>query len=321
MLSPSSQRQLYPQFSEETLFVITPISNPKRYESRYRLYREFAEYVNAQPNTELITVELTFGDRDFALKDVKNHIGVRCDSELWHKENLINIGASRLPTNWKYMAWIDADVKFARNDWAMETLHLLQHYSVVQMFSQATDLGPNHEGFFNADGFVCSMEKYGVYRGPYSGKYGLTFHPGYAWAIRREAFDGVGGLIDSAICGAGDHHMALALYGKAKVSIPAKLKESPAYAEPILLWQERAERVIQRNVGYVPGQLLHYWHGKKKDRRYKERWQILADHSFDPRRDVVRDHQGLLRLAGTKPALRDDLRSYFSARNEDSIDL
>ena len=99
------------------------------------------------------------------------------------------------------------------------------------------------------------------------------------------------------------------------------MKEAGAYAEPIYLWQERAERVIQRNGGHVPGQLLHYWHGKKKDRRYKERWQILADHRFDPRRDIARDHQGLFRLAGGKPGLRDDLRRYFAARNEDSIDL
>src|SRR6202035_3379899 len=45
----------------------------------------------------------------------------------------------------KYVAWIDADVKFNRPDWAQETMQLLQHYDVLQMFSHAQDVGPDYE--------------------------------------------------------------------------------------------------------------------------------------------------------------------------------
>jgi len=32
------------------------------------------------------------------------------------------------------VAWIDADVEVQPSDWAQETLQLLQHYDVLQMF-------------------------------------------------------------------------------------------------------------------------------------------------------------------------------------------
>jgi hypothetical protein len=317
MFSPTTNG-LYPQLMDTKLHVIVAISNTKRFASRYRLYRNFVEYVSLQPNVILHTVEMAFGERDFVLSDVPNHIPVRGTHELWHKENLINIAASRLPADWKYMAWVDSDIEFVREDWALETLHQLQHYSVVQMFSHAIDLGPNFEPIGTYDGFVYSMERFGSYQGCANEYPKAVFHSGYAWAWRKEAFDGVGGMIDTAILGAGDHHMAFSLYNEAGRSLPGKIE---AYAETIYLWQGRAQKAVNGNVGFMPGCLTHYWHGKKSDRRYKERWQILLDHNFDPKRDIVRDHQFLWALAGNKPKLRDDLRRYFSARNEDSVDL
>jgi hypothetical protein len=60
------------------------------------------------------------------------------------------------------------------------------------------------------------------------------------------------------------------------------------------------------------------------DRRYGLRNRILHQTQFDPRCDVKRDTQGVWRLHddGTPRfvQLRDDIRSYFSGRNEDSID-
>ena len=54
-------------------------------------------------------------------------------------------------------------------------------------------------------------------------------------------------------------------------------------------------------------------------RRYILRWQILQRHAFDPEADIIRDSQRLYQLAGNKIGLRDDLRAYFRARDEDGI--
>jgi hypothetical protein len=110
--------------------------------------------------------------------------------------------------------------------------------------------------------------------------------------------------------------MANALYGRAAKAIP--FKSTSSYRDAVLGWQSHALRLNQ-NVGFVPGTLLHYWHGSKAQRGYFDRWKILADNKFDPITDLRRDWQGLWQLAGNKPRLRDDLRAYFRMRNEDNF--
>lgn len=54
---------------------------------------------------------------------------MRSFDELWHKENLINIGIASPPADWQYVAWIDADVSFSNPCWAVETVQQLHHHS------------------------------------------------------------------------------------------------------------------------------------------------------------------------------------------------
>jgi hypothetical protein len=297
------------------LYVIAPITNPCRYRTRYKLYEDFAKMCS-DAGAELYTVEVAFGHRPFAVTEANNprHIQLRTRSEIWHKENMINVAISRLPSDWEYVAWIDADISFARHDWVRETLNQLQHYHVIQMFSTAQDLCPNHETFQRHRGFV-----YSYLHGFPPTKCYSNWHPGFAWAARREAIDHLGGLIDIAILGAADRHMAFGLIGKIEQSLPGD-KLDPAYMGELMRWQERAETHIHRNVGYMPGTVLHHWHGKKRDRKYKERWQILIDNKYHPLLDLKKDWQGLWALTDHNIKLRDDLRAYFRSRNEDSID-
>jgi len=70
---------------------------------------------------------------------------------------------------------------------------------------------------------------------------------------------------------------------------------------------------------------VHYWHGRKVDRRYWDRWKAIVQNQFNPNLDLKYDWQGCLQLVDRGErrsiALRDDARRYFRARNEDSIDL
>jgi hypothetical protein len=66
---------------------------------------------------------------------------------------------------------------------------------------------------------------------------------------------------------------------------------------------------------------VHQFHGSHRLRAYGDRWQILVNHDFDPVRDLARDWQGIWKWAGNKPRLRDDMRKYFVARNEDSTEF
>lgn len=263
-------------------------------------------------------VEIAFGDRPFELTEPgrADHVQLRTWDEIWHKENMINLGIANLPQDWEYVAWIDADVEFMRQDWPEEIVHQLQHYMVIQLFQNAIDLGPMGEVMKVHDGFVSSYladkpwPKLGYY---------AHWHPGYAWAARREAIDGLGGLFDVAILGSADHHMAFALVGKVIEYAPKQV--SPAYKRRLLTWQDRANTHIRKDIGFMPGSIQHHWHGRKKDRRYQERWEILLKHSYDPDFDLQRDWQGLYRLSDVGERMRVDLRNYFMVRNEDSIDL
>lgn len=299
------------------LYVVTPIFNPQRYKSRINLYKNFENYVN-KSKAILITIEVAFGCRDFCVtsKYNPNHIQLVTNEEIWHKERMINLAIQRLPQDWKYVAWIDADITFARPDWVEETINLLQHYSVIQMFSQAIDLSPKNEFIKLHQGIMSSYEnntlidKFGKYE---------TFHPGFAWAATRDSLNSLGGLIDFAILGSADRHMALSLLEKGNNALPKNM--SKGYVEQLQMWEDRCKKYIKKNVGHMPGILLHHWHGKKIDRKYKDRWKILIENKYDPEFDIKFDTQGLHQLTDRCPKLKYDIRKYFQSRNEDSIDL
>lgn len=300
----------------DLLHVVTAIANPIRWESRIRLYRDFEQRMLAA-GVRLTTVECAYGDRPFDLagNPAVNHVPVRARSLVWTKENLLNLGIARLPQDWQYVAWIDADILFRRTDWAQETVQALQQYDIVQPWTDCYDLGP-HDEHLQAHRSFCKQwtDQQPVGPGPYR-----FAHPGYAWAATRHALEHVGGLIETAALGAADHHMALALVGKMVQSLPGGIQ--PGYAQPIAQWQERALAHIAGNVGCVPGTIEHSWHGAKTRRRYVDRWQILIRHRFDPFTDLKRNVWGVLELAGNKPDLRRDIDAYMRGRDEDSNTL
>jgi hypothetical protein len=313
----------------DPLHVVTALFNPSRYRIRWELYKKFAAMVEDAGGL-LWTCEIAFGNRDFVVTrpDHPRHLRLRTDQFLWLKERALNLMIQRLPADWKYVAWIDADVTFSRTDWVNETRHLLQTFDVVQMFKVAEDLDYDFQPFMRHLGFAASyrdgvpkpkLNGAGQYHGDVcvdrGGASMVAWHPGFAWAMRRDAFDTVGGLFDIGITGAGDNHMAKAMLGDGLHS--AHPAVSAGYRRAIATWQERA-RSLGRNMGYVNGLLLHHWHGPKVNRRYWDRWRILTKTGFDPYEDLRLDAQGLYRLAPHRHDLMDLLRRYFNQRNEDA---
>jgi hypothetical protein len=192
-------------------------------------------------------------------------------------------------------------------------VHALQQYDVVQPWSDCYDLGPDDDHLQVHRSF-CRLWQDGKpikVCGPY--QFG---HPGYAWAFTRQALEWLGGLIETACLGAGDHHMALALIGRVLESVPAGM--TAAYLRHLLAWEARASKHIAGNISYVPGTIEHAWHGSKAKRKYVERWDLLKRHGFDPDTDIKRNVWGVLELACNKPRLRQDFDRYFRSRNEDS---
>lgn len=303
---------------ESPLHVIGVCSNFVRWHSRYRLAREWLEAMQATRNVKVHLVECAFGDREYELSEEapESYLKLRTKSSIWNKENMINLGVRRLlPHDWKYMAWIDMDVFFRNPEWAQETLHQLQHFDVVQPWSECIDLGFSNDGMqmFRSFGKLHQMGK----KKQKNAKEPYEFaHPGYAWACTRKFFESVSGLVDCAILGSGDSMMAWACIGDSAGTTWGMGKDFEAVLSH---WERCAVRVTHTQVGFVNGIIEHKFHGSKRTRYYRSRNDILAKYNFNPSRDLYYDEQGLIQLAG-KAALEHEIHKYNLSRHEDSID-
>lgn len=337
----------------EPLYVIVTIFNAYRWKSRWKhAKRAIKHFVDS--GAIVYVVEAAFGQREHAMEEFAAHkvlgdcppiqdelapncrhdaplrgqhryIPLRTNTECWLKENLINVGVSFLPDDWKYVAWLDADLLFSRPNWVGETIHLLQHYPIIQMFSQAQDLGPDYSVIAERPSFMWAIQEnlpLNVGYRYYYGYKGLGAWSGLAWACRRDAWDHLGGLPDFGIHGGMDYHMAFALIGRVDSSIRHNIH--PHYRSLLKQWEALAEKHIRRNVGCMSGAVQHAWHGRKVNRKYSDRHELLAEAQFDPIADIKYDSQGIIRLIDDGSnrfiALRDGLRRYALKRNEDSTD-
>ena len=313
-----------PDRINENLYVITPVFNSRRFRIRWKHYEDFAKHI-IDGGAHLITIEASLGERSEVVKEILSDkhtiIHVRTEHEIWIKENLINIAVTHLPEDWKYMAWIDADIKFIRPDWVGECLHQLQHHEIIQMFSIAIDVDSNYNPFSMSTSFCHDYINGLPENDCYNGKWRKpnNMHTGYAWAIKKQAFRDLGGLIDFAILGSSDNHMSKCLIGEWEKSVNGQVH--PEYKEQLKIWQERALKYIKRNIGYMDGGIIHNFHGAKENRRYKDRWKILVEHQFQPSLDLKKDWNGLYQLTDRNWQLKRDIQQYFNQRNEDSPDM
>jgi hypothetical protein len=302
-------------------------SNPLRYKSRLHLFNNFRRYIATMPNVRLYVGEVAVGDRNWEVTSASNpdDFQFRTRDLLWHKENVLNQVIWRFDKSWEFGCWCDGDVMFNRQDWALETIHQLAVYDWVQPFSSHTDLGPNHEVLKTRYGMAYLYQK-GVEAQvtgdapPKDGEseYWRLGSPGFAWAFRREAFEACGSLMDRCVLGSADLHMAMGLIGSKELTYDTR-ECGDAYKKYIKIWQERAHRKVNRNVGFVNCALTHQFHGSRNSRGYNWRWKILRDHQYDPAADVFPDDEGLLKLTELKPGFRDAVRAYLASRQEDDL--
>ena len=298
---------------EEKLNVIIVVSNPCTYAKRYLLANQFKKRMEFEENVNLYVVELTYGNQKYYVTDNnnKNHLRLNCEVPLWHKENMINIGIKRLlPKNWKAVAWIDADVEFESVTWALDTLKILNGCKdIVQLYSHSLDMNKHKltMSVFNSFGYQYTKKN------QYTSK-GLNYwHPGFAWACTRKAYEKMEGLYDKSILGSGDNNMALSLISRGVQSI--NINTTDNYKDSILQFQNRVKNL---RIGYVPGVIRHHFHGEKKNRKYSERWMILVNHKYDPYNHIEVNNDGLIVPTETFPEqLKNDILKYFKERNED----
>jgi hypothetical protein len=292
---------------ETALYVILPYFNYCGFKSRRRLFIECVKRLQNTPGLRVVIAE-ALGPAPLPKMGV--HFTFKVSDQIWIKENLVNMAVKKLPADWLYVAWIDADITFLNENWPIDTVSLLRANEVVQLFQTAVNLGPRGEAIKidKSFGFMCKDSGTTYTK---TDKYGF-WHPGYAWACSRHAWEKMGGLIDWAILGSADRHMAMALIGEAASSCPGNINTN--YKIFLMVYEARCKNF---RLSYVPGSILHHWHGSLANRKYKERWQILTQHNFDPREDLETDEQGLTLLSKKGKRMAKDISEYFLERKED----
>jgi hypothetical protein len=303
---------------EDKLHVILVISNPCLYARRYILLKEFVKRIEEEEEDVILyIVEMAYKKQKFIVTEAgnKRHLQLRTEVPLWHKENMINLGVKLLPAGYKAFAWIDADIEFDSVTWAKDTLRLLNgSKDIVQLFSHAVDMYHDERNIhiFNSFGYsFCKKKKYAITGSDF-------WHPGFAWAMTRKAYERVG-IYDRAILGSGDNVIALSLINKVHLQTDEYSQE---YKDDMLAYQSKAKSL---RIGYVPGIIRHYYHGSKKNRQYGERWKILIKYDYKP--SMIRyqdgiivpvlDARGLDADASFPEEFCDEILKYFSDRNED----
>lgn len=266
------------------------IFNPARSK---RIIQNYYETVEALGNVPTFTVELVFDDD---IPQILNAVHYKSTSYMFHKERLLRLLEKHVPEKYTKLAFIDADILFDF-DWYQKTSRALDSYDVVQMFSGACWMNLNRQVILRRE-TVLKME---------STEWDSSFHPGFAWGMRREWYNKVG-FFDWAISGSGDTLSSIAWLSKT----PPPLFQSI----PKTIAQKFADfqALPKPRIGHVEGTVRHLFHGSRENRQYTSRHRMIdLDESIDSL--IFVDANGV--YAWKDPSWNGCFLDYFRSRRDD----
>jgi len=304
----------------ERVACIATYFNPVGYRTRRSNHAAFARSLEAQ-GVPLLTVELALGDDPFELPASPAVLHLRGRSRLWMKERMINAALERLPDHYTAFAWLDGNLLFTDNSWFAQLALRLETCDIVQLFERVVHLPPGHRSYTGKHlghdlGLVAQVAQSADWLARRRSRELPFAVPGYAWAARRSLFADVG-LYDRSILGNGDAILADCLFDSFGIYHYTSML-TPAMSEDMDDWRRRAFGGRPVDVGYLPIEICHLWHGSMEDRRYCAKDEILLRHDFDPRLDLTLK-SAVYEWASEKPQLHAEVAAYFANRCEDGI--
>lgn len=287
------------------LAVICCYFNPMRCSTVIRNTMQFLKWL--EPTRKIVSAN--FGHQPDLFSGAQLNAGP--EHLLWQKERMLNLAEKNVPDQYDAIAWIDMDVMLLNPNWIEWTKNLLSTNHVCQLWSTSYE----RDAFGNLNRIrpsVASAYNEGKPDCFHLGRY----HPGFAWAMRRDTFHKIGGLLDTNIVGNGDTHMCRGFFN---ADLWTDRYMSDKWRADTDAWREKANSVIQGHVGCVPGDLIHFWHGDRTNRKYVERLSYLGDHDYDPATDIEIDPaNGLYRWTDyaqkARPAMIKKVKGYFHER-------
>jgi hypothetical protein len=299
--------------SADDLWIVTCYFNPLSYATRLDNYLRFKAPF-ARCEARFITVECAFENQPFVLPG-RNVIRMRARDVMWQKERLLNLAISGLPSECRKVTWLDCDILFQNPDWLVQTSRLLDRVPLVQPFEKIVypDKG---NSFYSSDspsftkGFAVSFASAPTQQ--IVGNFEGHGHSGFAWAARREVFMKIG-LYEACVAGDGDHMIAHAACGDWDNPCVVHTLVGLDHREHFREWAREFYKGAQAQIDYVPGTIIHLWHGDGRRKRFVK----AQTNDFDPRIDIRIGPTGALEWNSDKPELHQAIKRYFVGRKED----
>ena len=309
---------------ESELWAITSFFNPIGYRRRLENYKHFRRHLTVP----LLTVELSFsGDFELSDSDADILVQIRGGDVLDQKERLLNLALSRLPASCKYVAWLDCDLLFLNDEWPQLAIAALERSPIAQLFSIIHYLPKPALAAIDAKGgerfFRRGLAALVAGGSPFATVYNEdsftrrlgSASPGHAWAARRSLLDRHR-LYDACTVGGADSAINCASYGAFEIVI-RNHKMNLLQKAHYLRWAEPFFASVHSNVSYVPGEVLHLWHGEIADRHTEDNYTAIKPFAFDPATDLALSGSGSWMWNTDKPQLHQYVRCYFANRDED----
>jgi hypothetical protein len=241
---------------------------------------------------------------------------------MWQKERLLNLALAALPPSCRKVVWLDCDLIFEAPDWPGRTSELVDRFALVQPFAHVhrapRDWRPGEPldalGVLDAFGHIVET-RMSIEDCLWSLGEDARCARGMAWAARRDLLERHG-LYDRCVVGGGDAALLRSAFGLADLAA-GRLHMNGAATGHFLDWARPFHDAVRGSVGYVPGDVVHLWHGDLPNRRYQQRFADFGAFGFDPVGDIATDENGAWRWGSEKPEMHDFVRRYFADRRED----
>ena len=281
--------------SEEvsSFWIVSPIysANHVKTAHLYELHRNFRDYVRSH-GVNFQTVEVIFPGQEFQLTKPNNEPNDLQYKDNWifaMRENLVNVGIKHLPADWQYFSWVDQHIFWPDTYWFEKAIWLMSHHNIVHLLNGNDFWNLTNGTDYHLDGVGMMYYQYGQNAWRYEPKqYGLS------WAMRREIYTEVGGLLDICIGTKCDLYQVFAYLGITYTDQTGTLD----YSRQIGEWQAHAIEVYKQKIGFLDCKVYHFMHcyDDCQTSNYDKQIWTLIKNNYNPARDLHRDEEGRLSL-------------------------
>jgi hypothetical protein len=232
---------------------------------------------------------------------------------MFYKEQLLNLLEKKVPAQYTKLVFLDGDILFDAPDWINQISVKLNTVDILQPFEEACWLTPDNTRIRN------KKRSYGyAIVHDLAGKPGELhiYHPGFAWAMRRDTFRQLGGFYPRSILGNGDMMFTCNFFTDA---IPETFKREHHVSDAVTEgWPAYHTNFIRvgPSIGYLGMKALHLFHGLTEQRQYRTRYRDAAEFLKGGWNEiVVMNADGLAEFRDPRASAA--VLEYFKRRNED----